>query len=113
MKTKNNIEAEFKKLKQAYKVPDNYFENFEPPKPKALKIMNLHAYKRTLAIAAGLLLIVSLGYKVLHWQHTQQLPKIPQSQLNNNQQDLFKDISDDEIIDYLTDENITNEVFDY
>ncbi len=114
MKTKNNIEAQFKKLKQAYKVPDNYFDNFTPVKPKPNKRINIRLHKRTWAIAAGMLLIVSLGYKILHWQHAEKgIPNIPQNQINRSQQDLFKDISDDEIIDYLTDENISEQMFDY
>ncbi len=101
MDTKRDIEKQLKQLKSHYQVPDGYFENFEVPKTRHFKI------KSSWMIAAGLLLLISLGYELWHWQQADR--KIPQNNIINTQvtqnNDLFKDLNEDEIIDYLSDED--------
>ena len=107
MKTQNNIEKQFEKLKDAYRVPEGYFEHIQVPKQPRTKLLSMRSIKKFL-VAAVLLLLVSLGYKVWHWQQDNtQLPKKPSTEISNNDV-MLDDLSDDDIIDYLSDEDITD-----
>jgi len=107
MKIQNNIEEEFEKMKDAYRVPKTYFEQIDIPKQKHTKFVNLRGVK-TYVAAAMILLLVTLGYQVWNWQQNKpQLPKKPATEISNNDK-IFDDLSDDEIIDYLSDKDITD-----
>ena len=114
MKTKHHIEDQFKKLKPSYKVPDGYFDNFKPAKAKPANIIRIKMDKRLWIVAASFLILVSIGYKIMHWQEKEQhILKIEQFQTNTNTQSLFDDLTDDEIIEYLTEENLSEQTLDY
>jgi len=107
MKTQNNIEEQFEKIKDAYRVPEAYFNQIQVPKQPRTKLLSMRSVKKYL-VAAVLLLLVSLGYKVWHWQQNNtQLPQKPRTEISNNDK-MLDDLSDDEIIDYLSDEDITD-----
>ena len=107
MKTQNNIEEQFEKIKDAYRVPDGYFEQISIPKQKRTKFVNLRGIK-TYVAAAMILLLVTLGYQVWNWQQNKpQLPQKPEMRISKNDK-IFDDLSDDEIIDYLSGEDITD-----
>ncbi len=106
MKRSENIENQLSDLKKHYKVPDAYFENLNVPKPKSLVLKPAFKLKKTLLFAAALLLLVSLGYKVFNWRHKNIMKQnIPQNQVSQTDQ-LFDDLTDDEIIDYLSGEDL-------
>jgi len=107
MKTQNNIEEQFEKIKDAYRVPEAYFEQINIPKQKRTKFVNLRGIK-TYLTAAMILLLVTLGYQVWNWQqNNSQLPKKTGTELSKNDK-IFDDLSDEEIIDYLSKEDITD-----
>jgi hypothetical protein len=115
MKKQTNIEKQLNRLKSGYKMPDNYFESFETKMlaktnemSKKRKIFSIKNNLAKMMIAASIMLMISVGY----YQY--------QSNLNRNylvfdtinkqkqtivQDDLFSDLTDEEIIEYLTDEN--------
>jgi hypothetical protein len=108
MKTNKDIEKQFDNLKSHYQVPDSYFENFKLDAPIPAK--HIFILKRTnkWLIAATLLLLVSLGYQIIKWQQhkdVKTLPAMTNSQISK-EMDLFSDLSDDEIINYLSDQDI-------
>lgn len=111
MKPTDNIEKSFEKLKASYRVPEGYFDQIRVPKQQPAKLIKMYRIKKYL-VAAVLLLLVTLGYKVWHWQqNSRQLPQKQATELTNNQK-IFDDLSDDEIIDYLSDEDIIDQSLD-
>jgi hypothetical protein len=108
MKAQNDIEKQFNNLKSHYQVPDNYFDNFKFESPKSTKHISIVKRVNTWLVAATILLIVSLGFQIVKWQqrkHVTTSPNITNSQMSS-EKDLFTDLTDDEIINYLSDQDI-------
>ena len=108
MKTNNDIEKQFEKLKTAYQVPDDYFQSLETKilkKKKPAKVVSIRKYTSKLMVAAGITLLLSLGYiKLTQYKN---LPVVhPSDSLHISRHlavDPLSDISDDEILEYLDD----------
>ncbi len=103
---KSHIEQKLNNWRDTYKVPEGYFERFIVLQTKPVN-QPLYKQKKNWAWAATLLLLVTLGFNIVfHTSHKTI------SSVNNNtdvqfvQTDyLFDDLTDEEIIDYLTDED--------
>ena len=115
MKNNQDIENQLENLKSGYRVPKDYFDNleinFEPKRKKHSLLKPISKWM----IAASVLLFVGMGYVKL--RHTdkidiRRIDTIEVTQKTSKQADnqLFNDISDDEIIDYLSDENDLDEL---
>ena len=106
MKKQYNIEQEFERIKDAYRVPEAYFEQITVPKTQPAKRININRIK-TYLVAAMILILVTLSYKVLYWQQNKtQITEKTATEITKNDK-IFDDLSDDEIIEYLTDQDIT------
>ncbi len=110
MKTHDNIERQLSELKKHYKVPEHYFDNLKVDVNKLSKKQSHIFYnKRFWLAAAVLILMVTFGYKVFDWSQKPATPVTPPKQIAQNK-DLFEDLTDDEIIDYLIDETDTDDI---
>ena len=105
----DNIEQQFSELKKHYKVPDNFFENFQVDTGKLNKRRQLGFSKKVWLVAAIIILLVSLGYKVFNWTQKSTKNQISAPKQIAQNDDLFNDLTDDEIIDYLVDENVIDQ----
>ncbi len=106
MKQYDNIEQELSALKKHYKVPADYFEDLSVKNEQLVKKRTLLSANRLWLVAAVLILLLSLGYKVFNWSHQKTVKTIQSSDLVTQNNDLFSDLSDEEIIDYLADEDL-------
>ena len=106
MKPFDNIEHELSALKQHYKVPSDYFENLPVKTPKPVKKTALIGVKKLWLAAAILVLLISLGYKIFNLSHQKTVNTILSTDQVTQNDDLFSDLSDEEIIDYLADEDL-------
>ncbi len=97
MKTNTDIEKQLQDWQKAYRVPDRYFENLKSI-PKQPKSKLIHALQLKWALAASLLLLFGLGYKI--WEENARQPANTSIE---SQSDLFSDLTDEEIIDYFVD----------
>jgi len=111
MSKKINIENKLDQMPSAYQVPDHYFDNFEAKimvNTKETKIVSIKKYIGKMAIAASVLLMISLGYYQYSSgvkSHTQALDTIHKQNNTIVQNAGFDDLTDDEIIDYLANED--------
>lgn len=106
MKSFDNIEQELTALKQHYKVPESYFENLSVKKTQPVKKTALFGIKKLWLVAAILILLIGLGYKVFNWSHQKTVNTMLSTDQITQNDDLFSDLSDEEIIDYLADEDL-------
>ena len=111
MKKQIDIENKLNQISSVYKVPENYFKDFETKtliETKKTKTISIKKYIGKMMIAASVLLMISIGYYKYSSgvkSHAQALDTI-HKQLNTIvQNDNFDDLTDDEIIEYLADEN--------
>lgn len=105
----NNIEQQLSELKKHYKVPENYFENLHVETDKLNKKRHLSFSIKAWLVAASVILLVSLGYNTFNrTQKPAKTPVIVPKQIAQND-NLFDDLTDDEIIDYLVDENLVDQ----
>jgi len=104
---KSHIDKEFAKWKQNYKVPEGYFEQFVASQTKQVPVP-FYKRKSNWAWAATLLLLITLGYNILHQNGKKPLQKIKGTSENQVVQmnQLFDDLTDDEIIEYFTEEDV-------
>jgi hypothetical protein len=110
MKNNKDIEKQLTRLKKHYQVPENYFENlkFEPQTKKSQ--FKIHSFSKKWMIAAGLLVLISLGYRVFLWQQNKNTTQniIPdQTEISSHQTDNLDDLTDDDIIEYLLDNDVS------
>jgi len=112
MKQKIDIEKELQNWKKRYKVPDNYFNEIKIPEIQERKIMRLPGSVKTWLIAAAVLLLISFSYKLLNWQQQDKFYQSNDKSPVTQADDLFDDLTEDEIIDYLIDEDVTLEYLD-
>jgi len=112
MNTKENIEKQLQNLKSHYKVPDNYWNDFKTPDfDTQTKPFKIFENRRIWYVAASILLLVGLGYQMLHGLKSNKFNQnLPQSQISDTNH-LFDDLTDEDIIDYLTDEEIPDQEF--
>ena len=106
MKPFDNIEHELSALKQHYKVPSDYFENLPVKKIQPANKRTLLNTKKLWLAAAILVLLISLGYKIFNLSHQKAVNTILSTDQVTQNDDLFSDLSDEEIIDYLADEDL-------
>ena len=108
MKTDKNITSQLEKLKSAYKVPDDYFQNLEKKmqkQPKIRKSFRIKHYASKLMLAAGLILLISLGYMKFSDYSKVSINSQPDSLQVSKAISVspLDGISDDEILKYLDD----------
>jgi hypothetical protein len=114
MKHQKDIEKQLTELKNSYQVPDGYFDNLQFRHQTQISgRQKIYLFSKKWMIAAGLLLFAGLGYRVFLWQQNRNLrQKIhPSGQMEiitrHNQTDDFYDLTDDDIIEYLLDDDIS------
>ena len=105
----DDIEQQLSELKKHYKVPDNYFENFQISPDNLNKTQPESFSKKVWLVAALIILLVSLGYKVVKWTQKSSETPIPAPKQFAQSDDLFNDLTEEEIIDYLIDENVIDQ----
>ncbi len=105
MKQYDKIEKELSALKKHYKVPVDYFENLSVKKQPIKKHLLL-IDKKLWLIAAMLILLIGFGYKIFNLSHSKTVNKMLSTNKVTQNDDLFSDLSDEEIIDYLADEDL-------
>ncbi len=111
MKPDNNIEQQLSELKNHYKVPEHYFDNFQVKTNKlSKKQYHLASYKKIWLAAAVLILLVTLGYKIISWSQKTSMTQVATPKQVAQNKDIFNDLTDDEIIDYLIDEVDTDDI---
>ena len=106
MKQYDNIEQELSTLKKHYKVPANYFENLTVNKVQPVNKRVFLNVKKLWLVAAMMILSISLGYKVFNWSHQKTVKMLQSHDQITQNNDLFSDLTDEEIIDYLADEDL-------
>lgn len=106
MKQYDNIEQELSALKKHYKVPADYFDNLSVKKILPVKKRTILSVKKIWLAAAILILLISLGYKVFNWSHRKTVKTLLSPDQITQNDDIFSDLSDEEIIDYLADEDL-------
>ncbi len=107
MNRKNDIEKQLSQLKAHYKVPKDYFNNFKTPEFKSRSDKKHFKLKKSWMIAAGFLLLIALGLEFIPKQNSnnQSLTNTDTRRQISQTNDLFNDLSDDDIINYLSDED--------
>jgi hypothetical protein len=115
MKKQTNIEEQFNRLQSTYQVPENYFESFEAKMlaktsetSKKTKVFSIKKNIAKMMIAASVMLMMSVGYyqyKTIDTQQSSVLDTINKQEQNIVQDDFLSNITDEEIIEYLADEN--------
>ncbi len=115
MKKQTNIEEQFNRLQSTYQVPENYFESFEAKMltktsetSKKTKVFSIKKNIAKMMIAASVMLMMSVGYyqyKTIDAQQSSVLDTINKQEQNIVQDDYLSNITDEEIIEYLADEN--------
>ena len=111
MKPNDNIEKQLSELKNHYKVPEDYFDNFKVDTSKLSNKRNLIIFNKKIWLAAAvLILLVALSYKIFNWSHQNTMTPVSTPKQVAQNKDMFNDLSDDEIIDYLIDEADTDDI---
>jgi len=112
MKKQIDIENKLHQLADNYKVPDQYFESLvakmTQKTTQKTKVVIIRKYITTMMVAASVLLLLSIGYIQFHSNTnpvSNKLDSINTRMETNLQNDDLSDLTDDEIIDYLADEN--------
>ena len=108
MKTDKNIESQLEKLKSAYEVPNDYFQKLEKKmlkQPEVRKSYHIKHYASKLMLAAGLILLISLGYMKFSDYSKVSITSQPDSLQVSKAVNVspLDGISDDEILEYLDD----------
>ncbi len=102
----SHMEQKLTNWRKDYKVPEGYFEQFIASQIKPVN-QSFYKQKKNWAWAAMLLLLVTLGFNIIFDTSHKTISTINNSTENQFVQTdyLFDDLTDEEIIDYLTDED--------
>jgi hypothetical protein len=112
MKKTDNISSKLKQLKNNYKVPEGYFEQLHFSDNSLAKQQNkIIVFRNKWMIAASLILLVSLGYKIMKWQQQKTIQDINETSYAMDMEIDLSDISEDEIIEYFVENNIETDEY--
>jgi len=125
MKKKHNIEKFLEDFRSSYSIPNNYFEDLETEilsksntsqKSKSGKAISFKSNFTKIIIAASVLLMVFIGiqkFSPVKNNESFKTDSLVVSRESNLQtgDELFDDISDDEIIEYLAENAYSEDIY--
>jgi hypothetical protein len=116
MKKTDNISSKLEQIKSNYKVPEGYFEQLQFSRNNLVKQKKkIIVFNKKWMVAASIILLVSLGYKILNWQQQKLVQDISHTinvtSVTKETKINLSDISEEEIIEYFLENNIETDEF--